>query len=377
MGNFQESKQGVLMSSLNHQGLCGTPMDRSTPLFAGVAILAILVMGAAVAFVPLKPTTTQTGSSTSTTSTTSASTSSTNNLVLRLILNTSVVSQGRSVSMTVGEWNNLNAQNNVEAFQAWPIEGLGVGPCGPINYPFGYEVLSGYYNSSAGLDSAPKVQLYEPGLYGCPMILSEISSYSFYPLSDRADVYGSCQQGPCFTEEMNTTAAVEGNWSKGSLVPLPPGAYTVVAGDEWGALLFGHFEVVATGSEGTVILPAGTAIQVSSSYDCVAGHYSLPFSTQDEALFTGGFSAAAPGVTLYVATAQQASVVFQGHPLNWMYSSGLQNSSRFAINIPAGTYVVWIEGANLNCGAHIVMPLERLTTVNITEAFTINSTNSS
>ena len=94
-------------------------------------------------------------------------------------------------------------------------------------------------------------------------------------------------------------------------------------------------------------------------------------------MLTGGFSAEAPGVTLYVATAQQASVVFQGHPSSWMYSTGLQNSSRFAISVPAGTYVIWIEGANLNCGAHIVMPLERLTVVNITEAFTFNSPSSS
>jgi hypothetical protein len=347
-------------------------MDRSILLFAGVAILAILVVGAAVAFVPLNPTTTQAGPST-----TSTSSSSTSNLVLHLILNNSVVSQGRSVSLTVGEWNNLNAQNNVEASQAWPVQGLGVGACGPLNYPFGFEVLSGYYNSSAGVDSAQKVQLYGPGPYPCPMILSGISSYSFYPLSDQADVMGSCGQNPCFTEDMNTTAVVGGNWSEGSLVPLPPGVYTVVVGDEWGALLFGHFEVVATEQGGTVILPAGTAIQVSSSYDCVASHYSLPFGTQDEAMFTGAFSVEAPGVTLYVATAQQASVVFQGHPSSWTYSTGLVNSSRFAINIPAGTYIVWIEGANLNCGAHIVMPLERLTMVNITEAFTINSTSSS
>ena len=347
-------------------------MDRGIPLFAGVAILAILVVGAAVAFVPLKQTTTQTGLST-----TSTSTGSTNNLALRLILNTSVVSQGHSVSLTVGEWNDLNAQNYAEASHAWPIQGLGVGACGPLNYPFGFEVLSGYYNNSAGLGSAQKVQLYGPGPYPCPMILGGISSYSFHPLSDRADVMGSCEQNLCFTGDMNTTAVVRGNWSGGYFVPFPPGAYTVVAGDEWGALLFGHFEVVAMEPGGTVILPAGTAIQVSSSYDCVAGHYSLPFGTQDEAMLTGGFSAEAPGVTLYVATAQQASVVFQGHPSSWMYSTGLQNSFRFAVNIPAGTYVVWTEGANLNCGAHIVMPLERLTMVNITEAFTINSMGSS
>jgi hypothetical protein len=355
-------------------------MDRSIALFAGVAVLAILAVGAAVAFVPLTPTTTQPGSSTSTTSptsTTSTSTSSATNLALRLILNTSVVSQGGSVSLTVGEWNNLDAQNDIESSQAWPIEGLGVGPCGSINYPFGFEVFSGYYNSSAGLDSAQKLQLYGPGPYFCPMILSGISSYTFYPLSDRADVMGSCEQNPCFTEDMNATAVVGGNWGGSSMAPLPPGVYTVVAGDEWGALLFAHFEVVATGPGGTVILPAGAVIHVSSSYDCVAGHYMLPFSTQSETVLTGGFSAEAPGVTLYVANSQQASVVFQGHPSSWMYSTGLQNSSRFAVSIPGGTYVVWIEGADLNCGAHIIMPLERLTTANITEAFTLNGMGSS
>jgi hypothetical protein len=279
--------------------------------------------------------------------------------------------------LTVEEWNDMNVQNNVKASQAWPVGGLAVGPCGSVNYPFGFEVLSGYYNSSVGMDSAEKVQLYGPGPYFCPMVLSGISSYSFYPLSDRADVMGSCEQEPCFTEDMNTTAVVAGNWSEGSIVPLPPGAYTVVAGDEWGALLFGHFEVVSTGPGGTVILPAGAVIQVSSSYDCVAGHYSLPFSTQDESVLTGGFSAEPPGVTLYVASSQQASVAYQGHPSTWMYSTGLQNSSRFAIDLPAGTYVVWIEGANMNCGASIVMPLERLTMVNVTEAFTISNAGSS
>jgi len=86
-----------------------------------------------------------------------------------------------------------------------------------------------------------------------------------------------------------------------------------------------------------VILQAGAAIQVSSSYDCVAGHYSLPFSTQYQVLLTGGFSAEAPGAALYVATAQQTSVLFQGHPSSWVYSTGLVNASRFAVDIPQAT----------------------------------------
>ena len=125
---------------------------------------------------------------------------------------------------------------------------------------------------------------------------------------------------------------------------------------------------------GFVILPAGTVLQVSSSYDCVAGHYSVPFSIETPSMLSGRFSAGRPGVTLYVATAQQASDVFQGHPSAWTYSTGLQNSTHFTAALGAGSYVAWIEGANMNCGATIAMPLEELTTVNVTQAFTIKST---
>ena len=359
-------------------------MYRGVPLFAGLVVIAILVVGAAASFIPLTQTTIQPSTSTmtstsatSTTSSASTSTGSTEDLVLRLVLNSSLVPQGRSLSLTVVEWNGLDARNNVNASTGWSVGGLGDGPCGPLNYPFGFEVLSGYYNGSAGLASAQEVQLYAPGPYYCPMVLSGITSYSFYPLSDRADVIGSCNQNPCFTEEMNTTGVVQGDWNGGSLVPLSPGAYTVVAGDEWGTLLFGHFEVTPAASGRTVALPAGTTFQVSSSYDCVAGHYSVNFTTQVKSVLAGGFSAGAPGVTLFVATTQQASVIFQGHPSSWEYSTGLVNSSAFAIDIPPGAYVVWIEGADLNCGAKIVTPLEQLTMVNITMAFTIDSVGSS
>ena len=125
---------------------------------------------------------------------------------------------------------------------------------------------------------------------------------------------------------------------------------------------------------GFVILPAGTILQVSSSYDCVAGHYSVPFTIETPSMLWGGFTASRPGVTVYVATTQQASDVFQGHPSTWTYSTGLQNSTHFTVALGAGSYVVWIEGANMNCGAPIAMPLEQLTTVNITQAFTIAST---
>ena len=34
-----------------------------------------------------------------------------------------------------------------------------------------------------------------------------------------------------------------------------------------------------------------------------------------------------------------------------------------------GSYFVWVEGANMDCDARIVNPLEMLTMVKVTEAF--------
>jgi hypothetical protein len=120
-----------------------------------------------------------------------------------------------------------------------------------------------------------------------------------------------------------------------------------------------------------VILPGDTNFNVSSSFDCVAGHYSLNFSVPDQSTLAGGFNATNLGVTAYVATAQQAATIFQGHPATWVYSTGLVNSSQFSVLLSPGSYAIWIEGANRNCGSPIVMPLEMLTQVNITQAFTL------
>jgi hypothetical protein len=65
-----------------------------------------------------------------------------------------------------------------------------------------------------------------------------------------------------------------------------------------------------TSAWGSVILPVNTSLKVSSSYDCLASHYSLNFSLADQSTLTGGFSAEEPGVTVYVATVQQAASTF-------------------------------------------------------------------
>ena len=346
-------------------------MNWNVPLYASVAVLAILVVGATTVLVPLSSMAPSTGT---TTTSSLNSTGAGDGLDLRLASNASSLLQGQAVSLTLSEWNTLNTQNDVQKSDAWAVQGLNDGVCGPMNFPFGFEILSGDYSNSTGLSSAPRVLLYPPGDYPCPAILAGITSYSFYPLSDAANIIGPCssESGPCSRAEMAVNQTVGEYWDGNSMAPLAAGAYTVVVGDEWGALLLGHFDVVAPVPRGTVILPEGSSFQVSSSYDCVAGHYAVTFVAQDPSVFSGSFSADAPGVTLYVATELQASTVFQGHPSAWVYSTGLQNSTGFTVSLGAGSYVAWIEGADENCGAKIVIPLEQLTTVNVTQTFVLS-----
>jgi len=122
----------------------------------------------------------------------------------------------------------------------------------------------------------------------------------------------------------------------------------------------------------TDILSAGTSFTVTSSMDCVASHYSAAFYVPAIATLTGGFMAKAPGVTAYVATADDANTTFQGHPSNWVYTTGLATSAQVSIVLSPGSYVLWVEGADENCGSEIVTPLEMLTTVNITESVALS-----
>jgi hypothetical protein len=352
-------------------------MKKLPLLFSVIVVLVVLVIGTTMVFLPQNSTTSQTSTSQSSMTSESSSflntsvyTGSQNGLILGLSLNGSTISQGQAISLTIGERNSLQVQNNVSAARNWPLAGLGIGPCGSLNYPFGFEILPGYYSdASSGMSSGKSLRLYAPGAYSCPAVF-EVSSYLFNASSDLARI-GGCGSGPCTDEEMSSTTTIRGYWNGDSFGLLPPGIYTVVVGDEWGAALFGYFVVTSAGSGSSVILPANTSLQVSSSYDCVAGHFSLQFSVPGRSTLTGGFSAEAPGVTVYIATTQQAATTFQGHPTNWAYTTGLENSSRFSVSLSPGSYVVWIEGADLNCGSQIVTPLEQLTQVNITEGFTL------
>jgi hypothetical protein len=131
----------------------------------------------------------------------------------------------------------------------------------------------------------------------------------------------------------------------------------------------------STSSNSTILLAEGTTFQVSSSFDCVAGNFNQTFSVNSFATLQGGISAAGAGVTLYVSTAQQAQTLYEGHPSMWFYSSGLSNSTSFSFTLVPGSFVFWVEGADMGCialgGGGVVEPLEMLTNVTVTQAVTL------
>lgn len=212
-------------------------------LILGSAVVAIIVMiGLAwFLFFSQNPSSPNFAGKNSTTS------KSADGLSLVLSLNSTIMQSGQGISVILEEQNTLPKVNDVSASTNWPLNGLKVSPCGPLNYPIGVAIFQGYY-VAANISSAKPLQLYEPGVYACPMILAKIDAYAFQPLSSTASVIGSCGPSSCFTERIYSNVTANGYWNEGLLegatfTPFNPGAYTVVAGDEWGALAVLHFFV--------------------------------------------------------------------------------------------------------------------------------------
>ncbi len=352
-------------------------MRRSWVVFCAVAVAAALVAGVLPVLVPQGQSAVPQGFAPGS----SASVGSEGGLALSLSLTRGVIPPGGGAEVTVVETNDLPLTNNVSAADSWALPDLGPGPCG-AGLPIRIEVLQGYYSSlSPALASAVPLNLSlsivflptdgpsVPAGISCPLELN-VTSYSFLPSGDVAAV--SCGPSQCGLQTERFSASIGSYMEQGQPAAFPPGVYTIVAGDEWGALVVSHV-VVTPSSGGYTLLPAGASLEVTSSEDCLAGHASLNFPVQQQSVLSGGYSASSPGVTLYFSTSLQASDTYQGHPESWIFSTGLQSSSTFAVVLPPGSYVVWIEGADMNCGASVVTPLEMLTEVNVTQGFILSA----
>jgi hypothetical protein len=166
-------------------------------------------------------------------------------LSLTLSLNSTTYYPGEQIPITIDEKNTLPMENNIHAADRWPVQGLNLGPCGTLNYPFGISILQGYYDEKSVVTITP-LQLFHPNAsYHCPPMLAAVS-YDFKPWSDIADIYTGYDSEPW---SINMTAKVTsaGFWTgsppNATFSNFTPGIYTVVGGDEWGALVILHFTI--------------------------------------------------------------------------------------------------------------------------------------
>jgi len=176
----------------------------------------------------------------------SASSNSVSGLNLSLSLDSANYQPGQTITIVVNETNTLKKTNSVSAADNWAFSGLTLGPCGTLNYPFGIAIFQGYYTAGDVLSVTP-LKLDNPDAkYPCPMILAEISTYAFQQSGNTTAIFQMDNTNPALTENMNAEAQPTGYWTgspNAALTTFTPGIYTVVAGDEWGAMVVLHFTV--------------------------------------------------------------------------------------------------------------------------------------
>ena len=168
----------------------------------------------------------------------SASVMSAVGLRLSLQVSTTRVQQGGSVRINVTETNTNPAPVNESAATKWAVTGLRMGACYASIYPFGVAVYAGHYTAQ-NISSAKALNLYP--LVPCPLLIRYISGYYFEPSGNVAVFMPGIGPGV----PMTSGVVAAGNYTSGSDVnSFASGSYTVVAGDEWGSLVFLYFAVV-------------------------------------------------------------------------------------------------------------------------------------
>ena len=180
----------------------------------------------------------------------SASIKSGNGLSLSVSTNSTTYRPGQEVSTTIDIKNMRTETNDIVAGNDWPYDNLEIDQCdmGPwgFAYPYGIAIFQGSYFPSNFAAVTP-LALYDYNLLvPCPSPIPAVS-YDFQPMSDVATVSGSSTQFPTSTFAINIKLTETGYWS-GSAPNVTkrnfePGVYTIVGGDEWGALVVLHFTV--------------------------------------------------------------------------------------------------------------------------------------
>jgi hypothetical protein len=194
---------------------------------------------------------TTSSTTTTSTSTATAATDPTNGLELRLYLNTSSSSgTGANVSMFADAYNPSSSTLNVTSADDWvvPISGINGDVCGSDTVRFA--MAEGYYTSS-NVTAAKLLVLLDPSTtFNCPVYFGygNPTAFLFQPMSDGGASYGCVGVSPCLTGNATATYNLNpdtfsGYYQGDTFTSFPRGTYTVLAEDEWGALVLAYFRV--------------------------------------------------------------------------------------------------------------------------------------
>ena len=174
----------------------------------------------------------------------STSSKSANGLSLYLSLDSATYHLYQYVTIVIDEKNTLLKTNNVPVVNKWKTNELSLNSC--TSGPFGVAVFKGYRTSSDFSAATPLV-IFNPSSRSCPLEPSP-ASYSFQPSSDIADlIVDSDPDSTIKDQEISAEIPVEGYWNANSINSFnsfDPGVYTVIGGDEWGALVVIHFTIL-------------------------------------------------------------------------------------------------------------------------------------
>jgi hypothetical protein len=170
-----------------------------------------------------------------------------NGLTFRLTANISTSSLEVTVSAVAGEYNLQASAANVTAADTWsvPEQVLQSHFCTPPDRPVGVSIAQGHYTLS-NVSSAKFLIFINPAVtYTCTVQAPEpVTTYTFSPMSDAAVARGSCGSLVCgYDTTASDQLVASGSYVGGALTGFAPGAYTIVAGDEWGNSLLAYFTV--------------------------------------------------------------------------------------------------------------------------------------
>jgi hypothetical protein len=163
---------------------------------------------------------------------------SANGLWLELSISSSVVSAGQPLVISIDSYDPTAGSLNVTAAKSWAVEGLRINSCYSSVYPFGIAVYQGSY-AAGNVSQGKPLQIF-PNV-PCPLFIRLVTGYYFSPESSNATVLPGTGSAIPISANATVTGTYPGQGSTAQ--PLSPGVYTVVAGDEWGVLVFLHFRV--------------------------------------------------------------------------------------------------------------------------------------